>query len=80
LYYVSPDGKLMAVEIATNPVFRAGVPKGLFQAPPSAAGNLVSSSWDVTADGKRFLFLAPSAQAGQAPFTVVQNWQAALKK
>ena len=34
LYYLAPDGKLMAADIATNPVFRAGPPRALFQAPP----------------------------------------------
>ena len=71
LCYQAPDGRLMAVEIATNPVFRVGVPKVLFQAP--------SSYWDVAPDGKRFLFTVPTQQ-GQAPFTVVLNWQAELKK
>jgi hypothetical protein len=32
---------------------------------------------DFTVDGQHFLFLAPM---GQAPFTVILNWQAGLKK
>jgi hypothetical protein len=79
LYYVAPDGKLMAVEIATNPVFRAGAPKALFQTPLQSEVSAIVQSWDLTPDGKRFLFMAPSQQ-GAAPFTVVQNWQAGLKK
>jgi serine/threonine protein kinase len=71
LYYQAPYGKLMAVGIATNPVFRAGLPKALFQAP--------SRYWDITPDGKRFLFAVPTEQ-GQVPFTVLLNWQAELKK
>jgi serine/threonine protein kinase/Tol biopolymer transport system component len=77
LYYLAPDGKLMAVEIATNPVFRAGQPKALFQAPVSVS--TFQHWWDLTPDGKRFLFPAPAEQGG-APFTVVLNWQAGLKK
>jgi len=79
LYYVAADGKLMAVEIATNPVFQAGVPKALFQTPlpPSSAAR---EPWAITPDGKRFLLLALGWQNGQAPFTVVLNWQAGLKK
>jgi len=34
-------------------------------------------NWDVTADGKRFLLLV--LQDAQAPFTVWQNWESALK-
>jgi eukaryotic-like serine/threonine-protein kinase len=79
LYYLAPDRKLMAVEIATNPVFRAGAPKALFQTPPSGTST-IESSWDLTPDGKRFLFAVPTEQTVQAPFTVVLNWQAGLKK
>jgi len=79
LYYVGADGKLMAVDIVTNPVFQAGVPKALFQTPlpPTSAAR---EPWAATPDGKRFLLLAPAGQIGQASFTVVLNWQAALKK
>ena len=80
LYYLAPDGKLMAVEITTNPVFRAGAPNALFQTPPQGAFTTLGYSWVLTPDGKRFLFLAPVEQTGQAPFTVVLNWQAGLKK
>ncbi|HXQ26723.1 MAG TPA: protein kinase [Candidatus Acidoferrales bacterium] len=78
LYYLAPDGRLMAVEIATNPVLRAGVPKALFQTPPHAE-IIRGYQWDVTPDGTRLLYLAPTKQ-GAAPFRVVLNWQAALKK
>ena len=33
LFYISADSKMMAVEVSTNPVFKAGIPKVLFQAP-----------------------------------------------
>jgi Tol biopolymer transport system component len=78
LYYLAPDGKLMSVEISANPVFQAGVPRVLFQMPPTVSAT--SPRWDVTADGKRFILPAPTAQSTQAPFTVVLNWQSALKK
>jgi len=77
LYYLAADRKLMAVEIATDPMFLAGAPKVLFQAPPNSS--TTAYSWDLTPDGKRFLFLALTEQV-QAPFTVVLNWQEALKK
>jgi Tol biopolymer transport system component len=78
LYYVTLDGKLMEVDVTTEPVFQAGAPKFLFQPPLHAAA--LSSGY--TIDGKKFLFLAPTGKAGQAqsPFTVVLNWQAALKQ
>jgi eukaryotic-like serine/threonine-protein kinase len=73
LDYISLDGKVMAVELAAGRTFQPGTPKPLFQ----ASGTL--PEWDVTADGKRFLFAVP-AQPTQAPFTVVTNWMAGLKK
>jgi Tol biopolymer transport system component len=76
LYYITPDWKLMAVEVTTNPVFQAGTAKLLFQAPQQPSVTV----GDYTVDGKRFLFLAPEGQTAQAPFTVVLNWQAGLKK
>jgi len=79
LYYRAPDGKLMAVEVSTVPVFQAGVPRVLIQAPLIGALG-ITPTWDVTSDGKSFLFVTPAEQAAHAPFTVVLNWQAALKK
>jgi eukaryotic-like serine/threonine-protein kinase len=76
LYYMTPDWKLMAVEVTTNPVFQAGAAKLLFQAPQQTSVTV----GDYTVDGKRFLFLAPAGQTAPAPFTVVLNWQAGLKK
>jgi hypothetical protein len=37
------------------------------------------TQWAPSPDGKRFLFLVPQAQE-EVPFTVVLNWQAALRK
>jgi Tol biopolymer transport system component len=69
LFYRSPDGRVMAVEIATKPAFRAGSPQSL---------GTLTGAWDPAADGKRFLALA--SKSGPQPYTVVLNWQAALKK
>jgi dipeptidyl aminopeptidase/acylaminoacyl peptidase len=78
LYYVSADGKLMTVDVATAAGFQAGVPKSLFQVPGPREGAL-GQSWDLAPDGKRFLFPVP-VSGQDTPFTVVLNWQAALKK
>jgi Tol biopolymer transport system component/tRNA A-37 threonylcarbamoyl transferase component Bud32 len=76
LFYLSPDGMAMAVEVSTSGVFQAGVPKPLFKTPRGV------EYWDISADGKRFLMAAPSVAAtvAQPSFTVVLNWQAGLKK
>ena len=70
LYYRSRGGGIVAVEIATNPAFRAG--------PTQPLGVLTLAPWDSAADGRRFLSLA--TKSGPQPYTVVLNWQARLKK
>jgi eukaryotic-like serine/threonine-protein kinase len=80
LYYLTTDNKIMAVEIATAPSFHAGVPKLLFLSPPAVLTLRVMRRWDVTSDGKRFLFITLPPAMEQPPFTIVLNWQAGLKK
>jgi Tol biopolymer transport system component len=74
LFYLTPSGKMMAVEVIAGPEFHAGTPTPLFQAPP---GVVVG---DVTADGKRFLFVTPAGSSASVPFTVVLNWSEELKQ
>ena len=74
IIYLAPNGDLMSVDVSTTPVFQAGVPKRLFN--PKAA----SRYWDVTSDGRRFVIPVPVGQNSAAPYTVVLNWQAGLKK
>jgi Tol biopolymer transport system component len=81
IYYISPDGKLMAVEVKTAPTFEAGVPKALFQTEIEGGGGVQAVfRYDVSADGRRFLINTVPGQAASAPVTVVLNWTAGLKK
>jgi eukaryotic-like serine/threonine-protein kinase len=76
LYFVSPDGKMMAAAVGSGPKFEVGVPKPLFDV--RLARNM--DAWfDVTRDG-RFLIPVQVEQTVSAPMTVVVNWQAELKK
>lgn len=79
LYYIDLEGKLMAVSVTAGSDFKAGVPKALFQTPPSVSADNVLGQWAPSPDGKRFLFLVPENQ-DTPPLTVVLNWQAGLKK
>jgi eukaryotic-like serine/threonine-protein kinase len=74
LFYLSQSLQQMAVSVSVEGTFHADVPKPLFVALP-----LVTAS-DGTADGQRFLFAVPEGINTGTPFTVVTNWQAALKK
>jgi hypothetical protein len=81
LFYIAGDRMVMAVDVGTNPAFKAGVPKALFERAVLPAADF-SFRWDVSADGKRFLLNTPgadAASAAQPPITVVLNWQAGLK-
>jgi hypothetical protein len=46
----------------------------------TAPGTTLTSGWDLSPDGKRFLFAAPPGSGRTIPFTVVLNWAAGLKK
>ena len=73
LFFAALDGTIQSVDVTTGSAFQASAPRILFRVPSGILPN-----WDVTANGKRFLVLVQ--QDAQAPFTVWQNWQAALKE
>jgi hypothetical protein len=76
LFFIASDGKMMAVETATEgPRFIAGAPKPLFDARIGSLG----LRYDVTKDG-RFLIPVTGEQFASVPMTVVVNWTAGLKK
>ena len=72
LIYISNDRRtVMSAEVATTPVFHAGLPRPLFQLPQGALTPAV------TVDGQRFLAPVPVQSAVPEPFTVLVNWSAA---
>jgi len=73
LLFAAPDGTIMSVDVTPGITFQGSAPKALFNVPSGILPN-----WDLTADGKRFLVLMRVQQ--NAPFTVMQNWQTALKR
>jgi Tol biopolymer transport system component len=88
LFYIAPDGKLMAVPVKSGDTFEAGTETSLFQTPLSAGPVSGLFRYDVTSDGKRFLIISPNAAADASPssavdstpITAVVNWTAALRK
>jgi eukaryotic-like serine/threonine-protein kinase len=75
LLYMAPDGYLMSVDVTvTGFTFQIGTAQRLFK--PG------TSSWDVAADGKRFLVAAPAASgaAPSLPIHVVLNWPGLMKR
>jgi Tol biopolymer transport system component/predicted Ser/Thr protein kinase len=79
LFYLSADGKMMAVAVKPGPQFEAGIPKPLFDVRTAGLDLRSASVYDVAEDG-RFLIAVPVEQGGTTPITVVVNWQAGLRK
>ena len=78
LFYVANDRTVMAVDVATGPSFKAGVPKPLFSA-FFRGGNGYAYRWDVNPGGTKFLIIGAASESVGSPITVVLNWPAALK-
>jgi Tol biopolymer transport system component len=88
----SPDGKelfyrigdrLMGVRVKTSPAFTAATPRVLLTGSYVAGGGLdVPRLYDVSPDGRRFLFIKP-VQKKEEPITrleLVVNWPTALAR
>ncbi len=81
MFYLAPDGKLMAVLVTAGANLDAGAPVILFQANPRerlATSELVT--YDVTKDGQRFLINSQMKNPETQPMSVILNWGAELKK
>ncbi len=83
LFYLAPDTTLMAVEVSTQPEFRAGAPKPMFRLP--VAGGVggapgIAWRWDLSPYGRRFLVNSAPEDGGSTPVTIVANWGGLLKK
>ena len=78
LFYRTVDGKMMAVSVKTAPRFEAGVPRMLFSSPADPSFPNLGDTYDVTADGQRFLMNAALDGTRGSPVTIITNWTAAL--
>jgi Tol biopolymer transport system component len=76
LYYRAPDQKLMVVDIQTGSGMTAGTPQPLF--PGRFDMSIARNRFLPTADGRRFLTVAPLGREAMTPTTVVLNWYAEL--
>jgi Tol biopolymer transport system component len=81
LFYLSPDGKMMAAPVTTGVSFEAGSPVTLFQThrrQPISSQDVFS--YDVSADGRRFLIATKVDEANAAPLSVLLNWASEMEK
>jgi Tol biopolymer transport system component/tRNA A-37 threonylcarbamoyl transferase component Bud32 len=79
IFYLALNGKMMAVPLESRLAgLKLGSPEALFLT------NLELDSrarqYDVSMDGKRFLFAQPLQEAASLPITVVVNWPELVKK
>jgi serine/threonine-protein kinase len=79
LCYLNGDA-MMAVEIRTSPTFTAGTPRMLFEGRFVRSPNTVAS-YDVSADGRRFLRVQPMhPDPPRDQIQVTLNWFEELKR
>jgi Tol biopolymer transport system component len=81
LFYVSAEGKMMAVAVKMGASFEAGSPVALFQThrrQPVSAQDVFS--YDVSGDGQRFLIATKMDEGNAAPLSITLNWASDMEK
>ena len=78
LFFLAPDGTLMAAGIDTTKAFAATVPHSLFRTGLTDPGTF--HPYAVANGGNRFLIPVRREAPGSMPITVVLNWPATLPK
>ncbi len=76
IYYLAPDGMLMAAPVTGAAPFQTGTPTPLFKV---AVPYTTDPQYDVSPDGRRFL-VNQLISSKEEPITVLLNWAAVLKK
>jgi hypothetical protein len=69
---------MMAVEVATDPVFKAGRPRLLFE--EKYLDPYFSAYYDITPDGERFIIIKPGERQRLTRMNVVLNWFEELQR
>jgi Tol biopolymer transport system component len=81
LFYLAPDGKLMAAAVKTSAsTFETGTPQVLFNTGITTGFVDRRNQYVVTRDGQRFLVNISAEDENSAPITVVLNWEATSNK
>jgi hypothetical protein len=81
LFYLSGERKIMAVPVKTGSNFEAGSPVALFQThlrQPISSMDLFS--YDVTADGQKFLVNTRFDEPNAAPLSIILNWASEMER
>ncbi|HEX7778674.1 MAG TPA: hypothetical protein VF424_05525 [Vicinamibacterales bacterium] len=79
IFYLTADGAVMSVDVSLEGDGDFAAPKRLFQSVLSRP-TMNTDEYDVTSDGKRFIFVQPGADSSDtSAVTVVVNWKATSK-
>jgi serine/threonine protein kinase/Tol biopolymer transport system component len=81
LFYVSADGKMMAVPVKTANNFEAGPPVTLFQTHLRQPISYQDAFfYDVTSDGQKFLINTRVDEPNAAPLSIILNWASEMER
>jgi serine/threonine protein kinase/Tol biopolymer transport system component len=73
IFYLSPEGAVMSVQFTPEASTPFSAPVQLFQSPLGTPSATIDE-FDVTRDGRRFLFIVPLEGSQTVPITVRLNW------
>jgi len=78
LFFLTTGNKLMSAEVQEeNASIEIDVPKSLFQ---TSSAPSAFRTYDVTRDGKRFIFITQSPESSAIGITLITNWPALIDK
>jgi eukaryotic-like serine/threonine-protein kinase len=80
IFFVAPDGAIMAVPVTRGSTWQAGEAATVVEARYLTQGAVSTRTYDVSADGKRFLMVKPLATDSVQQIVIVQNWFEDLKR
>jgi Tol biopolymer transport system component len=75
LFYLTPAGSLMAVDVKAAAEFQLGIPHLLFE----TGLRDINQQFDVSRDGQQFVLPTPVTGAAAEPITVILNWTPSAK-
>ncbi len=73
IFFVHAPSQIRVMEVQTQPVFRSGKPQPLFES-RFELRTAPLRNWDVSPDGKQFVFVAGGSDLGAREVDVVLNW------
>jgi dipeptidyl aminopeptidase/acylaminoacyl peptidase len=82
LFYLTPEGTMMAVDVEDRAEFRPGLPHPLFRTavPPwEGPPEVPTNAYVLSGDGRRFLINSTVEGAAPQPITIVTHWQPGLR-